>query len=558
MNHARFRRYALPGSVLLTLALVYLGAWATGSAGPSAAAGSSAPQTVPVTAVTRDCQPPGPGTGQAHVAMLAVPPRAAAAAHATAAPGTPTPATATPATPTPGTATTTTPTPTTATPAAGAAAQASGATTLTAVPSASGSGNVGNVSTSGPATPNAPTLLSPPQAANDGGTEVTATGRLAQGFAAEQAAADGTGTVTCTHPDSDMWFVGTGTDTGGPTVWLYLMNTGAMAASVDVTVLTDAGVQSGQDNETTVAPHRYLSVNLATLAKGSTVLAVHVQTSSGQVAADLWQAGGSGGAWLPLAASPATQLVVPGLMAARGVAKLLVAVPGAQDAQLRVTALTAQGQVEPLGTTLVDAAAGATSGFSLNSVGASAAALVISSNVPVTAGVQIPGNGIGGFTAAAAPVTGQGVVAGNPSGGGDAVGLVLSAPGATGRAAITVLPQPTNPGRPPGLPQPTNPGRSSGNPSPDPERVVPSPQQTLTVQSGRTVQTEVSPPKGAKGPFAIVVTPLPGSGPLYAARVVMSGGNGLSGTLQSLLPVPSAAAAVQLPSASGSYSAVLP
>jgi hypothetical protein len=524
MNHAWFRRYALPGSVLLTLALVYLAAWATGSAGPSAAAGSSAPQTVPVTAVTRDCPPPGPGTGQAHVAMLAVPPRAATATPSTA-------ATATPAT---------------ATHAAGAAAQASGATTLTAVPSASGSGNAGNVSTSGPATPDAPTLLSPPQAANDGGTEVAATGRLAQGFAAEQAAADGTGTVTCTHPDSDMWFVGTGTDTGGSTVWLYLMNTGAMAASVDVTVLTDAGVQSGQDNETTVAPHRYLSVNLATLAKGSTVLAVHVQTSSGQVAADLWQGGGSGGTWLPLAASPATRLVVPGLTAANGAAKLLVAVPGAQDAQLRVTALTTQGKVQPLGTMPVDAAASATSGFSLNSVGASASALVISSNVPVTAGVQVPGNGIGGFTAAAAPITGQGVVAGNPSGGGDAVGLVLSAPGATGRAAITVLPQSANPDRP------------SGIPSSDPERVVPSPQQTLTVQSGRTVQTAVSPPKGAKGPFAIVVTPLPGSGPLYVARVVMSGGKGLSGTLQSLLPVPSTAAVVQLPSASDSYSAVLP
>jgi hypothetical protein len=486
-----------------------------------------------VTAVTRDCPPPGPGTGQAHVAMLAVPPRAATAAPATAAPGTPTPA-------------------------AKAATQAPGATTLTAVPSASGSGNVGNVSTSGPATPNAPTLLSPPQAANDGGTEVTATGRLAQGFAAEQAAADGTGTVTCTHPDSNMWFVGTGTDTGGSTVWLYLMNTGAMAASVDVTVMTDAGVQSGQDNETTVAPHRYLSMNLATLAKGSTVIAVHVQTSSGQVAADLWQGGESGGAWLPLAAPPATRLVIPGLTAARGAAKLLVAVPGAQDAQLRVTALTAQGKVQPLGTTPADAAAGATSGFSLNSVGASAAALVISSNVPVIVGVQVPGNGIGGFTTAAAPIAGQGVVAGNPSGGGDAVGLVLSAPGATGRAAITVLPQPTNPGRPPGLPQPTNPGRPPGTPSSNPERGVPTPQQTLTVRSGRTVQTAVSPPKGAKGPFAIVVTPLPGSGPLYAARVVMSGGNGLSGTLRSLLPVPSAAAAIQLPSASDSYSAVLP
>jgi hypothetical protein len=331
-----------------------------------------------------------------------------------------------------------------------------------------------------------------------------------------------------------MWFVGTGTDTGASTVWLYLTNTGSMAASAGVTVLTDSGVQSGQDNQVTVAPHQYLGMNLATLAKGSTVLAVHVQTSSGQVAADLWQGGGSGGTWLPLAASPATRLVVPGLTAANGAAKLLVAVPGAQDAQLRVTALTAHGKVQPFGSTPADAPAAAASAFALNSLGASAAALVISSNVPVTAGVQVPGKGIGGFTAAAAPITGQGVVAGNPSGGGAAVGLVLSAPSAAVRAAITVIP------------------------TSNPERILPSPQQTLTVEPGHTSQVAVSPPKGSKGPFAIVVTPLPGSGPLYAARVVVSGGNGLSGTLQSLLPVPSALSAVQLPSASQNYSAVLP
>jgi hypothetical protein len=68
----------------------------------------------------------------------------------------------------------------------------------------------------------------------------------------------------------------------------------------------------------------------------------------------------------------------------------------------------------------------------------------------------------------------------------------------------------------------------------------------------------VSPPKGSKGPFSIVVTPLPGSGSLYAARLVMSGGSGLSGTLRSLLPVPNVLSEVQLPSASAGYSAVLP
>lgn len=519
MDRSASRRLALPGLVLLTLALIYLIAWSTGSGGSSAAVSSTAPRTAPVTAVTRDCPPPGSGAGQAHVAMLSAPPRGAGTGK-TGSAGKTSSAGKTPS----------------ARKATGTGKDR-GSTALTAIPSASGSGGGASVSTAGPAVPDAVGVFSPPQAPRHAATEVTASGQLAQGFAAEQATANGTGTVTCTHPGSDAWFVGTGTTAGASATWLYLMNSGAIAASADVTVLTDAGVQSGKDNEVTVAPHRYLSVNIASLAHGSTVLAVHVQTSSGQVAADAWQDGGSGGAWLPASSSPATHLVLPGVRAASGVAKLLVAVPGARDAQLRVTALTARGKLQPLGTMPQDAPAAAASAFPLSSLGASATTLVVNSSVPVTAGALVPGNGIGGFTAASAPLTGQGVVAGNPSGSGETAGLVLSAPDAGARAAITVLPQLAGPGGPP---------------------VSPSPRKTLTVKSGHTVQVAVSPPKGPKGPFAIVVTPLSGSGPLYAARMVVSGGDGLSGTLQSLLPVPSAPAVVQLPSASDNYSAVLP
>ncbi|MBO0821792.1 MAG: hypothetical protein J2P26_13195, partial [Nocardiopsaceae bacterium] len=82
--------------------------------------------------------------------------------------------------------------------------------------------------------------------------------------------------------------------------------------------------------------------------------------------------------------------------------------------------------------------------------------------------------------------------------------------------------------------------------------------QALTIPSGRTAEVKVSPPQGASGPFAIVITPQPGSGPLYAARLVASGGAGLSGSLRSLLPVPSAPSAVALPPVSDSYSAIQP
>ena len=51
-----------------------------------------------------------------------------------------------------------------------------------------------------------------------------------------------------------MWFVGTGQSDGATRTRLYLMNTGNVAASVDVTILTDTGQQNGLGNAITVAP----------------------------------------------------------------------------------------------------------------------------------------------------------------------------------------------------------------------------------------------------------------------------------------------------------------
>jgi hypothetical protein len=54
------------------------------------------------------------------------------------------------------------------------------------------------------------------------------------------------------------------------------------------------------------------------------------------------------------------------------------------------------------------------------------------------------------------------------------------------------------------------------------------------------------PPGAARGStFAVVVTPLAGSGPLYAGRVLAGSGKG--GTLQSILPVPAAPTTARLP-----------
>jgi hypothetical protein len=49
--------------------------------------------------------------------------------------------------------------------------------------------------------------------------------------------------------------------------------------------------------------------------------------------------------------------------------------------------------------------------------------------------------------------------------------------------------------------------------------------------------------------FAVILTPLPGSGPVYAGRVITTSGRG--GAVESILPVPSALTVVPLPPVQG-------
>jgi uncharacterized protein DUF5719 len=367
-----------------------------------------------------------------------------------------------------------------------------------------------------------------------GGTAVAATGRMAEGFEAEQSDASGTGLVSCTHPGADMWFVGTGQAAGATDVRLYLMNTGDLTASADVTILTDTGQQPGLRTAVTVAPNQSVSENITPYVQGSQALALHVQANTGQVAASVWEGGKGGGAWLPQANAPATSLVIPGLTVASSAARLFVVVPGATDAQLKVVAYTPAGAVTQFPGSPVDASAGAATPLALNSLGASAAGLKLTSNQPVVAGVLVPGTGIGAFTTAVPPITEQGVVAGNPASRGVTVGLLLTAPSAAARASISVI-------------------------AADGSVMTPAGDQTVTVTARHTLALAVPRPSaGGRDPFAIVITPQPGSGPLYAVRVVTSGTGGLSAPLSSLLPVPSAMTSITLPPAQDSYTAVLP
>jgi hypothetical protein len=272
--------------------------------------------------------------------------------------------------------------------------------------------------------------------------------------------------------------------------------------------------------------------SLSAAAAGSTVVAVEVRTTIGRVAADVSDSSSSGTvSWLPSAAAPSTQQVIPGIPPSGHAAGLLLVVPGGTNAKVNVLAITPQGQYRPFGSQAVDLPAESASYVALTPLGGTAAALEISANVPVTAAVLVPGHGVGAVTTVTAPVSEQAVVAGNVSGSGLAASVVLSAPAAAARVRLTEI----------------APGRSN-------QRVTAS--QVVSVRAGHTLVVSATTPRGARGgsAFSIVITPLPGSGSLYAARVETQG----QGTAASIIPAVSALTTISLPAVRDSYDAVSP
>ncbi len=259
------------------------------------------------------------------------------------------------------------------------------------------------------------------------------------------------------------------------------------------------------------------------------MVAIEVRTSIGRVAADVSDSPAHGGtaSWLPSTAAPSTQLVIPGVPPSGSTAGLYIVVPGSANARVGVLAITAQGRHQPFGTQPVDLPGDSASYVPLTPLGGTAA-LELTANVPITAAVLVPGSGLGAFTAATAPISEQAVVAGNTTGSGLGATVVLSAPAGPARVRLTEMA--------------ATPGATSS--------------QVVTVQAGHTLTVPATLPRDAKhgSAFAVVITPLPGSGPVYAARVETQG----QGTVVSIIPAISALTTITLPPVRDSYDAVAP
>jgi Family of unknown function (DUF5719) len=362
------------------------------------------------------------------------------------------------------------------------------------------------------------------------GWSVTASGTMAQALEAEEATGAGLASVRCDAPGSDIWFVGPGQQSGAAQIQLDLMNVDALPASVDVNVVTDAGaVQAGDDTGITVPPDQTVTESLSLMAAGASVVAIEVRTSIGRVVANVSESSPHGGtaSWLPSTTAPSTQLVIPGVAPSGGTAGLYIVVPGTGNARVSVLAITAQGQHQPFGTQTVDLPGGSASYVPLTPLGGTAA-LELTANVPVAAAVLVPGSGLGAFTAATAPISQQAVVAGNTTGSGLGVTVALSAPAGPARVRLAEL------------------TATSGATS----------SQVVTVAAGHTLTVPATLPPGAKkgSAFAVVITPLAGSGPLYAARVETQGQN----TVVSIIPAVSALTTITLPPVRDSYNAISP
>jgi hypothetical protein len=356
-----------------------------------------------------------------------------------------------------------------------------------------------------------------------GGVVIQATGSLAQGLEAEQTSAGSLPTAACTSPGTNFWFTGPGQRTAGR-IELYLMNAGSQVADVSVDISTDAGpLQETTDTGISVPPHGMVVQALAGTLRNSRAIALHVRTSVGQVAAAVEESTAGGpGTWLPPAQTPARHLVIPGLPGVAGTRELYITVPGVKDATVKVTAVTSRGSYQPTGATGIDLPGGSAAEITVPSLGGIPAALRLTANTSITAGALIPGGGgaLGAFTAAAPALEEQGVVADNLTGPGRSSTLVLSAP--RGAARVTVAE----------IAAAKSNTRQTHN---------------VAVPAGKSVVVSLHAIRGApRGtPFAVVITPQAGSGPVYAGRVIM--GNGAGAALQAMLPVASALTTVPLP-----------
>ena len=266
--------------------------------------------------------------------------------------------------------------------------------------------------------------------------------------------------TTCGTPSADSWLVG-GATGDGERLRLLLANPAATPAVVDVDVHGPTGRVRAPSGEGVVVPAGgEVPILVDALTPGLKQVAVHVTTRSGRVRATLHDSrlrglepGGADD--VPVAARPARTQVIPAVSlvngysrtaddpAAAGSTAVRVAVPGAEEAVVRVRLLDSSGAVELPRAAVVNVPAGGVADVPISGIASGTYSAIVESDVPVVAGALVGRGGVAGtapaaefaWAPAARPLTGSGYVV-LPPGARSALSLVA----AKGAARLTLRP----------------------------------------------------------------------------------------------------------------------
>jgi hypothetical protein len=369
-----------------------------------------------------------------------------------------------------------------------------------------------------------------------GTVEVRANGASAAGLEAEQTGLERTGDdkglagERCPAPGTDAWFLGPG-PLGAKQIVLTLTDADDQPAIVDVQGLSDIGpLVSAEVADTSVEPGTSQQIvigsgpaGLAPIVGSAQLLALHVHAVSGRVAASLRVRvdTGKGLDWEPQAAPASTRLVVPAVPGGAGQRQLLVAVPGTTAAKIQVRVVTASGMQPQGGPQPVDCPGQTITAVPLDSLlSGQPAAVSITSDQPVFAGVSAAQGGDVAYGAATGALDGTGGVVADEGAAGVTDTLVLTAPETAARVRLTTV--------------------TGSGPQPNPQEVP--------VGAGRTLSVALTP-----GDSGLLVQPEPGSGPVHAGRVLTGPGGMIT-----VLPVAPALKEVVLPPVANTLTSLVP
>ena len=394
----------------------------------------------------------------------------------------------------------------------------------------------------------APPQAAPPQAAlpveeagrvvllprGDGAVVVEGAGAVAAGLGVELRSVDregpvrGTSAVRCGPTGTSAWFVG-GATTVGNSAQLVLVNADDAPALVDVGGWSATGpLESRAGRGIAVPPRGRTVVELDTVAPDRDLLALHVRTTRGRVAAALRHVRADGRTaggvdWVPAVGPPGVEVLVAGLARGPGSRLLVVTNPGPDATTVDLQLLTDDGAVD-LPALEVPAGTSVSRSLTQELATTPVTARVRSQGGAVLAGARMLDLQTGpvrelSWAGAATVLSGPALLADVALTPPAEVTLLLSAPGADAVAVLAPLPVVGRPAPPAG--------------------------RTVAVPALTTVAVRLSTllPPGSTARLALELRT--SGGPVVAARVLRE--RAATGPLTSVLPVVSSPGRVRVP-----------